>query len=50
MTPRPTERSRSAEYLARAMESGALSMKSCSTLSRKRLTSAMKPSASHQSS
>ena len=37
ITPRPTERSRIAEYLARFMLSGARSMKSCSTLSRKRI-------------
>jgi hypothetical protein len=42
MTPKPTERSRIAEYFARFMESGAFSMKSVSTLSRKRMMSSMK--------
>ena len=40
--PSPTERSRMAEYFARAIDCGAVSMKSCSTLSRKRMTSSMK--------
>ena len=42
ITPRPTLRSRMALYLALAMESGAVSMKLCSTLSRNRITSGMK--------
>ena len=41
ITPRPTLRSRIAAYFALDMLSGARSMKSCSTLSRKRITSGM---------
>ena len=42
MAPRPTERSRMAEYFAVSIEAGAWSMNSCSTLSSMRSTSSMK--------
>ena len=42
MAPRPTERSRMAEYFAVSIEAGAWSMNSCSTLSSMRITSSMK--------
>jgi hypothetical protein len=49
ITPRPTERSRLAEYGA-GHSGGARSMKSCSTLSRKRITSSMNARSSFHSS
>ena len=49
ITPRPTLRSRMALYFALAIESGAVSMNSCSTLSRKRITSGMKRGSSFHS-
>ena len=50
ITPRPTLRSILAEYLAFCMVSGALSIKSCNTLSKNFIISAMKMSLSCQSS
>ena len=41
ITPSPTDRSRIAEYRAFSIPGGARSMKSCSTLSRNRITSSM---------
>ena len=42
MVPKPTDLSRIAAYLALSMQSGALSIKSCNTLSRKRIISSIK--------
>ena len=49
ITPSPTDRSRIAEYRAFSIPGGARSMKSCSTLSRNRMTSSMKVGCSSHS-